>query len=77
MLKQIEERVKFYRDLVKIFSAYIFAIGGGMVGLLFKEQTTLTLVLLTFGFFLEVVLLFTVIRLYLKIEKLIEEIDDG
>ncbi len=42
MSKRIEERVEFYRDLMKIFSAYVFAIGGGMVGLFFKKQTTLT-----------------------------------
>ena len=75
-MKSVEARIDFYRDLIKIFAAYIFAIGGGIVGLLFKESSTLKYLLFASGVILEICLLIAVVRLYLSIEKLIKELKD-
>lgn len=75
-MKSVEARIDFYRDLIKIFAAYIFAIGGGIVGLLFKESSPLIVFLIIAGLFAELTLLTAVVRLYLKIERLIKELQD-
>ena len=75
-MKSVEARIDFYRDLIKIFAAYIFAIGGGIVGLLFKGSSPLIVFLIIAGLFAELTLLTAVVRLYLKIERLIKELQD-
>ncbi len=75
-MKSVEARIDFYRDLIKIFAAYIFAIGGGIVGLLFKESSPLTVFLIIAGLLAELTLLTAVVKLYLKIERLIKELHD-
>jgi Na+-transporting NADH:ubiquinone oxidoreductase subunit NqrB len=76
MNKQVGERIALYKDLLKIFSAYAFAVGGGVVGLLFKLEKPVTVPLLILGLWFETFLIFGIIRTYIKIERLIEELKD-
>ncbi|SMP11528.1 hypothetical protein SAMN06265339_0936 [Desulfurobacterium pacificum] len=72
-MDKIEKEVDLYRDMLKILSAYVFAIGSGIVGLLFKQKSLLVMVLLFIGFFLELMLISAMTKLYLKIRNLLQE----
>ena len=56
MSKRVKEEIAFYKDLLKITSAFSFGIGGGTVGLIFKLKDPIHLILFTLGTVLEAVL---------------------
>ncbi len=76
MQEKIKEEIAFYKDLLKIVSAFSFGIGGGTISLLFKPTSGISLILLTLGGVLEVALLVISGWIILKIKKLLAELID-
>ena len=76
MCEKVKERIALYRDFLKILSVFSFGVGGGTISLLFRLENPVAIPLLFLGFLLEVSLLFSMMRIFLKIEALIEELKD-
>ena len=76
MSRKIEERISFYKDLLKILSVFVFGIGAGTLGLLYKLKNPVSIPLLFLGAIVETTLLLGMVRLILKIELLIKELND-
>ena len=76
MQERIKEEIAFYKDLLKIVSAFSFGIGGGVISLLFKPISGISLVLLTLGGILEAALLLISGWIILKIRKLLKGLKD-
>ena len=76
MQERIKEEIAFYKDLLKIVSAFSFGIGGGIVSLLFKPIGGISLILLILGGILETALLLISGWIILKIRKLLTELRD-
>jgi len=72
MANEIERKISFYTELLKILSAFIITVGGGIVGLLYRIKNPVTLPLLVLGIWFEMMLVISFIKVYLKIKQLLE-----
>ena len=72
----IKERVRFYTELLKVLIVLSATLLGGMVGLLFKLDNSLSIFLLFLGAILEFVIIGFMLRLYLEIEELLRRLEE-
>jgi len=73
----IKERVSFYKEVLKILSAFLVASAGGTVSLLFRRQNELVHWLAIVGTWLSLTLILMIVGLMVKIELLLRELKDG
>ena len=72
----IKERVRLYTELLKVLIVLSATLLGGMVGLLFKLDNSLSIFLLFLGAILEFVIIGFMLRLYLEIEELLRRLEE-
>ncbi len=70
----LKEELKVYIELLKILSAFVIALGGGLATLMLNLNSPLKVLLFSFGSFLEIVFVMACLRLVLEISSLIRRL---
>ena len=68
------EELKVYVELLKILSAFVIALGGGLATLMLNLNSPLKVLLFSFGSFLEIAFVLACLRLVLEISSLIRRL---
>lgn len=73
----VAERLKFETEVLKLLVLLGVALGGGSLGLLIGELTSLKLVLAAMGLPITVMMIVMVVRQYRKIRSIIKRAEEG
>lgn len=73
----VAERLKFETEVLKLLVLLGVALGGGSLGLLIGELTSLKLVLAATGLPITVMMIVMVVRQYMKIRSIIKRAEKG
>lgn len=73
----VAERLKFETEVLKILVLLGIALGGGSLGLLIGELTSLKLVLAAMGLPITVMMIVMAVRQYMKIRSIIKRAEKG
>lgn len=73
----VAERLKFETEVLKLLVLLGIALGGGSLGLLIGELTSLKLVLAATGLPITVMMIVMVVRQYMKIRSIIKRAERG
>jgi len=72
-MEYLKERLKTHIELLKIWTALIVATTSGIVGLLFKLQNPLSLVLIGLGVWLDTFFIVAFARAWMEIKNTLKE----
>lgn len=70
------ERIKYETELLKLMALFILAIGGGAIGLMLGEQTSLRLLFILSGVSLSIILVIGVWRQHKSVRSIISQIEE-
>ena len=70
------ERIKYETELLKLMALFILAIGGGAIGLMLGEQTSLRLLFILSGVSLSLLLVIGVWRQHKSVRRIISQIKE-
>ena len=70
----LKEELKVYVELLKILSAFVIALGGGLATLILNLNSSLKVLMFTAGSFLEIAFVLACLRLILEISSLIRRL---
>ena len=70
------ERIKYETELLKLMALFILAIGGGAIGLMLGEQTSLRLLFILSGVSLSILLVIGVWRQHKSVRSIIPQIEE-
>ena len=74
--RHLTEKVKYYTEIFRLVWVSILAIGGGSIGLLLGERTSLRVILAIVGLFLVALLLEILRRLNTQIGRLLKRLTE-
>lgn len=70
------ERIKYETELLRLMALFILAIGGGAIGLMLGEQTSLRLLFILSGVSLSILLIIGVWRQHKSVRRIISQIKE-
>ena len=72
--EMLKEELKVYVELLKILSAFVIALGGGLATLILNLNSPLKVLMFTAGSLLEMAFILACLRLILEISSLIRRL---
>ncbi len=70
------EQIKYETELLKLMALFILAVGGGAIGLMLGEQTSLRLLFILSGVSLSLLLVIGVWRQHKSVRRIISQIKE-
>ena len=70
------EEIKYETELLKLMALFILAVGGGAIGLMLGEQTSLRLLFILSGVSLSILLVIGVWRQHKSVRRIISQIKE-
>ena len=70
------EQIKYETELLKLMALFILAVGGGAIGLMLGEQTSLRLLFILSGVSLSILLVIGVWRQHKSVRRIISQIKE-
>lgn len=70
------EKIKYETELLKLMALFILAVGGGAIGLMLGEQTSLRLLFILSGVSLSILLVIGVWRQHKSVRRIITQIKE-